>query len=31
MPGLLIDTGGYKLPILATDTTEAKAPAVKTN
>ncbi len=31
MPGLLIDTGGYKLPILATDTTEAKAPEVKTN
>lgn len=31
MPGLLIDTGGYKLPILATDTTEAKAPVVKTN
>ena len=31
MPGLLIDMGGYKLPILATDTTEAKAPEVKTN
>lgn len=31
MPGLLIDTGGYKLPVLATDTTEAKAPEVKTN
>ncbi|MEK0413601.1 MAG: hypothetical protein RL070_1089 [Bacteroidota bacterium] len=31
MPGLIIDTGGYKLPILATDTTEAKAPVVKTN
>ncbi len=31
MPGLLIDTGGYKLPIIATDTTEAKAPEVKTN
>jgi len=31
MPGLLIDTGGYKLPILATDSTEAKAPEVKTN
>ncbi len=31
MPGLLIDTGGYKLPILVTDTTEAKAPEVKTN
>lgn len=30
-PGLLIDTGGYKLPILATDTIEAKAPEVKTN
>ena len=31
MPGLLIDTGGYKLQVLATDTTEAKAPEVKTN
>ena len=31
MPGLLIDTGGYKLPVLATDTTEAIAPEVKTN
>lgn len=31
IPGLLIDTGGYKLPILTTDTTEAKAPVVKTN
>ena len=31
MPGLLIDTGGYKLPILVTDTTEAKALEIKTN
>jgi hypothetical protein len=31
MPGLRIDTGGYKLPILVTDTTEAKAPEIKTN
>jgi hypothetical protein len=31
MPGLLIDTGGYKLQVLTTDTTEAKAPEVKTN
>ena len=31
MPGLRIDTGGYKVPILVTDTTEAKAPEVKTN
>ena len=30
-PGLIIDTGGYKLPVLATDTTETKAPEVKTN
>ena len=30
-PSIKIDTGGYKLPILVTDTTEAKAPAVKTN
>ncbi|MFN6387634.1 MAG: c-type cytochrome domain-containing protein, partial [Bacteroidota bacterium] len=30
MPGLLIDTGGYKLPILVTDTTEAKALEIKT-
>jgi mono/diheme cytochrome c family protein/uncharacterized membrane protein len=29
--GLIIDTGGYKIPILVTDTTEAKAPEVKTN
>ena len=29
--GLKIDTGGYKIPILVTDTTEAKAPEVKTN
>jgi hypothetical protein len=28
-PGLRIDTGGYKVPILATDTTEAKAPKLK--
>ncbi len=31
MPGLRIDTGGYTLPILVTDTTEAKAPEIKTN
>jgi phosphoglycerate dehydrogenase-like enzyme len=31
MPGLRIDTGGYKVPILVTDTTEAKAPEIKTN
>jgi len=31
MPGLRIDTGGYKVPILLTDTTEAKAPEIKTN
>lgn len=31
MPGLLIDTGGYRLPVLATDTTEAKAKEIKTN
>jgi len=31
MPGLRIDTGGYKLPILVTDTTEAKAPEIKSN
>ena len=30
-PSIKIDTGGYKLPILVTDTTEAKAPEVKTN
>ena len=29
--GLKIDTGGYKIPILVTDTTEAKAPEVTTN
>lgn len=29
--GLKIDTGGYKIPILVTDTTEAKAPVVKAN
>ncbi len=29
--GLKIDTGGYKLPVLATDTTEATAPVVKAN
>lgn len=31
IPGLLIDTGGYRLPVLATDTTEAKAQEIKTN
>jgi mono/diheme cytochrome c family protein len=30
-PSIKIDTGGYTLPILVTDTTEAKAPEVKTN
>jgi hypothetical protein len=29
--GLKIDTGGYKIPVLVTDTTEAKAPVVKGN